>query len=124
MKGEAKLVRTMGRVFMAVALVFGMSATVVASTEAQAFDASGFAGGLLGGMIGGAIGRQSRPVVVYQNRPVYRVVPRRVERHYVSARPKSAPPTATKSAVVDQAADPFATTKSSQPAPIPVANKP
>lgn len=105
-----------------------MSAAVMASSEAQAFDASGFAGGLIGGMIGGAMGRQvqPRPVILYRNRPIYRVVPRRVmaDRHYAASQPKRAAPTATNSAVVDQAADPFATAKPTQPAPIPVANKP
>ena len=114
---------------MAAAIVAGLGLSTLAPTAACAFDASGFAGGLLGGMIGGAIagGGRPRPVIVYRPRTVYRVVrPRYAAHRYAAASHAShgAASRASSAAVVNPAADPFATTKPSGPVPIPVANKP
>ena len=119
-----------GRNALAVVTAVSLSFPVVASSTAYAFDAGGFAGGILGGMIGSAMVRaQPRPVIIYRPRPVYSVVvPRHVvvQRHYAAApRPShAATPAASTAAVVNPAADPFATAKPTRPTPNPVANKP
>ena len=102
----------------------GLSAAMLlAPSAAFAFDSGGFAGGLIGGMLGSAMGRgfQPRPVIVYRPRHVYRVVPRRVA---AAPHARQRSPATSSAAVVNTAADPFATAKPTGPLPIPVANKP